>query len=139
MKVVYFFLISLLLVAGCSSNNSRNEQEIKDVILKNTEAGNNEDVIAYMNTIDKSNKNYDTMKDMMNKIYDTYDLSYKVSDLKVTELKGDEAKVQFVQITKKIKGPTFRDNRIEGVHTLHKVNGEWKIFDTKITKMEYLQ
>ena len=138
MKYIYLFLIAILLYNGCGNDKSRDEQAIKDVIYKNIEAGNNEDVAEYISTMDKDNRNYGRLEDMMNKIFSTYDLHYQVKDIKITQLKEDEAEVQFVQITKKIKGPTFRDNRIEGVHTLHKTNGEWKIYDTRITKMDYL-
>ena len=138
MKFGFFFLITVILFAGCGSDRNAEEQAVKDVILKNTQAGNDEDVAAYISTMDKDNKNYAHLEDMMNTIFSTYDLNYQVKDLKVTELKDDEAKVEFVQITKKVKGPTFRDNRIEGVHTLHKSNGEWKIYDTEIKKIDYL-
>lgn len=138
MKYIYLLLIAILFYNGCGNDKSQDEQAIKDVIYKNIEAGNNEDVAEYISTMDKDSRNYGRLEDMMNKIFSTYDLHYQVKDLKITELKEDEAKVQFVQITKKIKGPTFRDNRIEGVHTLHKTNGEWKIYDTQITKMDYL-
>lgn len=138
MKYAYLLLITFLLYSGCGTDKTEEEQAVKAVIYKNIEAGNNEDVDAYISTMDKDNKNYDRAEDMMNKIFSTYDLHYQVKDLKVIELKDDVAKVQFVQITKKVKGPTFRDSRIEGIHTLHKTNGEWKIYDTQITKMEYL-
>lgn len=138
MKYIYLLLIAVLFYNGCGNDKSQDEQAIKDVIYKSIEAGNNEDVAEYISTMDKDSRNYDRLEDMMNKIFSTYDLHYQVKDLKITELKEDEAKVQFVQITKKIKGPTFRDNRIEGVHTLHKTNGEWKIYDTQIKKMDYL-
>lgn len=138
MKYLYLFLITILLFNGCGTDKTEEEQAIKDVIYKNIEAGNNEDVAAYLSTMDKDNKNYDRAEDMMNKIFSTYDLHYQVKDLKVIELKDDVAKVQFVQITKKIKGPTFRDSRIEGIKTLHKTNGEWKIYDTQINKVDYL-
>ena len=138
MKYIYLLLITILFFNGCSNDRAEEEQAVKDVIYKNIEAGNNQDVDAYIATMDKDNRNYDRLEDMMNKIFSTYDLHYQVKDLKVIELKDDEAKVQFVQITKKIKGPTFRDSRIEGVHTLHKPNGEWKIYDTQINKVDYL-
>lgn len=137
MKYVYLLLISFLIINGCSSGSGE-EEAVKSVIIKNTEAGNDEDVAAYINTMDKENKNFSHLGDMMNTIFSTYDLNYQVKDLKVIELKDDEAKVEFVQITKKVKGPTFRDNRIEGVHTLHKTDGEWKIYDTQIKKIDYL-
>jgi len=138
MKYACIFLLTALFIIGCGSNKNNEEEAIKEVVYKNTEAGNNEDVAAYINTMDKNNRNYDRLEDMMNTIFQTYDLNYQVKDLKVTEIKDDEATVKFVQITKKVKGPTFRDNRVEGVHTLRKTNGEWKIYDTQITKMDYL-
>ncbi len=138
MKYACLFLLAALFIAGCGSNKDTEEEAIKDVVYKNTEARNNEDVAAYINTMDKDSRNYDRLEEMMNTIFQTYDLNYQVKDLKVTEIKDDEAKVKFVQITKKVKGPTFRDNRVEGVHTLRKTNGEWKIYDTQITKMDYL-
>jgi len=138
MKYAFLLFISILVINGCGSDKSSEEQAVKDVIIKNTEAGNDEDVTAYINTMDKDNKNYEHLSDMMNTIFSTYDLNYQVKDMKVIELNNDEAKVQFVQITKKVKGPTFRDNRIEGVHILHKTDGEWKIYDTQIKKIDYL-
>jgi PBP1b-binding outer membrane lipoprotein LpoB len=138
MKFIYLILTAALFVYGCSSEKSKDEQAIKDVIYKNIEAGNNEDVDTYISTMDKDYRNYDRLEEMMNTIFRTYDLKYQVKDIKVIELKDNEAKVQFVQITKKVEGPRFRDNRIEGIHTLHKTDGQWKIFDTQITKMDYL-
>ena len=138
MKYIYLFLITILLFNGCSSDKSGDEQAIKDVIYKNIQAGNDEDIAAYISTMDKDYRNYDRLEDMMRTIFQTYDLNYQVKDLKVIELKDNEAKVQYVQITKKIKGPNFRDNRIEGIHTLHKKDGEWKIYDTEIKKIDYL-
>ncbi len=138
MKYAYLLILSLLFINGCSSDGNSEEQAVKDVIMKNTAAGNDEDVAAYVNTMDKDNKNYDRLEDMMNTIFSTYDLNYQVKDLKVIELNDDEAKVQFVQVTKKVKGPTFRDNRIEGVHTLRKTDDGWKIYDTQIKKIDYL-
>lgn len=138
MKYICLFFTAVLFFNSCSSDKNKDEQAIKDVIYKNIEAGNNEDVAAYISTMDQDNRNYERLEDMMNTIFRTYDLKYQVKDIKVIELKDNEAKVQFVQITKKVEGPTFRDNRIEGVHTLHKTEGQWKIYDTQITKMDYL-
>jgi hypothetical protein len=93
---------------------------------------------AYAETMDKDNDNFDRMEEMMNTIFKTYDLHYQVKDIKILEIKDNEAKVQFVQITKKEKGPTFRDTKVTGTQTLHKKDGKWKIYDTQITKVDYL-
>lgn len=138
MKYVYLFLISIFLLNGCGSDKSEDEQAVKDVIYRNIEAGNDEDVAAYISTMDKDNRNYDQLESMMNTIFNTYDLNYQIKDLKITELKDDVAKVNYVQVIKKIKGPSFRDKRVEGVYILHKTGGQWRIYDTEITKTDYL-
>ena len=48
------------------------------------------------------------------------------------------ATIFFVLTTKKINGPTFRDNRVTGTMYLRKVDGAWKIYDQKISNVEYL-
>ncbi|HSD64031.1 MAG TPA: hypothetical protein VLB50_09540 [Ignavibacteriaceae bacterium] len=138
MRIIYLFLFAALLFAGCGSDRSKEEQAIKDVINKNNEAENNEDINAYMQTIDKENKNYDQLEEIKSNLYGNFDLNYQVKDVKITQMNDNEAKVQFVQIVKKIKGPSFRDYRLEGIHTMHKIDGQWKIYDTKITNKEYL-
>lgn len=59
-----------------------------------------------------------------------YDLNYKIEKLKVLEKNDNEAKVEFVKITTKLKGPDFNNNKITGVHTLKMDGGSWKIFST---------
>ena len=139
MRIICLFLFAALLSAGCGSDKSKDEQEIKDVINKNIEAENNEDIDAYMQTIDKGNKNFDELEEIKSNLYSNFDLNYQVKDLKITVLNDNEAEVHFVQTTKKIKGPNFRDYRLEGIHTMHKTDGQWKIYDTKIVNKEYLQ
>jgi hypothetical protein len=51
---------------------------------------------------------------------------------------AEEARVRFVQVTRKESGPEFRDNRIEGTHTLRPSNDDWKIWTTETKDVEYL-
>jgi hypothetical protein len=56
----------------------------------------------------------------------------------VTNKTASEAAVHFVQITRKVSGPAFRDNRVEGEHLLHKKDGKWLVYDTRADKIDYL-
>jgi hypothetical protein len=49
-----------------------------------------------------------------------------------------EARVRFVQVTRKESGPEFRDNRIEGTHVLRRSEDDWKIWNTETENVEYL-
>ena len=78
-----------------------------------------------------------------NRIIISLENESKVSAAKNVEVKlvrSSQALIfnNYVQVIKKIKGPSFRDKRVEGVYTLHKTDGQWKIYDTEITKMNYL-
>jgi uncharacterized membrane protein len=46
--------------------------------------------------------------------------------------------VKYVQITKKVSGPAFRDNKVTGIHILKKSDGKWKIYNTEIKDVKYL-
>ena len=77
-------------------------------------------------------------EEMTEKIYSVYDLHSSYSRLVVESVSFDEAKVRFSMTTERIKGPAFRDNTIEGVHTLKKHNGLWKIYTTAVTSSKFL-
>ena len=58
--------------------------------------------------------------------------------MKVTEETDLEAKIEFVQITSKLKGPEFKNNKATGVHTLKKDGDSWKIYSTEMTDVQFL-
>ncbi|HEX9252481.1 MAG TPA: hypothetical protein VF870_09575, partial [Ignavibacteriaceae bacterium] len=67
-----------------------------------------------------------------------YDLNYKIENIKVLEQNDNEAKVEFTQVTTKIKGPDFKNNKTTGIHTLRKDGDSWKIYSTEMTNVEFL-
>ena len=77
-------------------------------------------------------------REITQKSFDAYDLKYEISNLKLIEKSDQKAKVEFVQITKKVSGPEFRDNKIIGIHTLKFINKRWKISSTQINEIKYL-
>ena len=56
-------------------------------------------------------------------------LSYRISGLKTTKLTKNKAVVAFTLTTQKIRGPSFRDNRITGDMILRREEGSWKIYN----------
>ena len=53
-------------------------------------------------------------------------------------VKGNEASIEVVQVTRKVAGPAFRDNRIRASNTFVKEDGEWKTCVTTIINIEFL-
>jgi predicted small lipoprotein YifL len=125
-------------IFGCGGAVVTNDSDIIASVSENLKAMENEDVDATMATIDENSPGYQSTKDLIKVIFEQYDLKYELSDLKVIEKNKNEAKVSFTQVTRKVSGPEFRDNKITGVHTLRLSRGKWKIFNSVVKTTDYL-
>jgi hypothetical protein len=148
----------LLLVAACSGGSDEEasssagrpssearaiaadeeEAAILDAVLMNLRGLEKEDLDLAMMPIDPDSRIYDTTKNLTREFFKMYDIDYEISDLVVTSKTSSEASVHFVQVTRKVSGPDFRDNRIEGEHLLHKKDGKWLVYQTRPDKVDYL-
>lgn len=136
-------VLLLLASVGCDSETKNNSTTKKNhpslaVLRQNIRAAENENLDAYMDTIHPEAPIYDRTRTTMKRMIGTYDLTYELSELNVTEQTEDKVHVEFVQVTKKKSGPKFRPNRIHGVHILKMHDGEWKLWNTKQQEIKYL-
>lgn len=127
----------IILFAGCNSKIDTDE-EITKVLYKNISAAENENLEQYMNTIDTDSPIYDKTKNIVIKLFTTYELKYDLKKVVVLNKSSDEARVGFIQKTTKLNGPAFRNNEISGVHILKKIDGKWKIYNTETNDIKYL-
>ena len=136
----YSLILALVALAGCSKKPAppSPSEQVLAVVRAQVDALNRKDLPAVMAALDPQSAGFEQTRQMSAKIFQAYDLRYTLKEAAVESINGDEAKVRFVQTTEKISGPAFRNNRIEGVHTLKKRNGQWKIAGTEATKIEYL-
>lgn len=117
---------------------SSNNNDPLAVIIANIRASNAESLPHYMATIHSKSPSYQSTKEMTEQAFSLFDLSYKVSRMKITEQTEDEAVVAFTLTTRKIRGPDFRDNRISGDMILRKEDGRWKIYNQVVHDVKYL-
>lgn len=108
------------------------------VIYANIRASNTESIPHYMDTIHSTSPTYQSTQEMTAEAFDLFDLSYQISGLKITEQTRNEAVVAFTLTTRKIRGPRFRDNRINGEMILRKEKGRWKIYNQVVHDIKYL-
>ena len=94
---------------------------------------------GYMSTIDPLSGDYNRTEELLNQLFNQYDLNYKIEKLKITQIDESSATAEFTQLTTKFKGPEFKNNRITGIHNLKFRNGSWKISSTKITSTDYIR
>lgn len=132
---VLFLLIPALLLIYCSEKNYNTPES---VIYANAKYMAEENLSAAMNTIHPESPVFENTRKLVQEIFDQFDLNYEIKSLEILEETEEEAKVRFVQLTRKVAGNDFADNRMTGIHTLRKDGNFWKIFSTVSEDMEYL-
>ncbi|WP_337866207.1 hypothetical protein [Ignavibacterium sp.] len=131
-----FVLLSIIFFISCSSKKNYDTPEA--LVNANAEFMNQEDFDGVMSTIHPQSPSYEMTEKMVKKIFEVYDLHYKVEKLKVLEQNDKEAKIEFIQVTTKLKGPDFKNNKTTGIHTLKMDGDSWKIFSTEVQDLEFL-
>ena len=129
-------LILILVVLACSSKKEYETPE--SLIEANTTYMNAEDLEGVMTTVHPKSPSYDGTEAMAKQIFERYDLNFKIENIKVLEQNDNEAKVQFTQLTTKIKGVDFKNNKATGIHTLRKDGDSWKVYSTEMVNVEFL-
>lgn len=115
------------------------QDEVLEVIYEHVAAHNAEDIDKYVATIHSAFGDQESLRDSIEQMYDTYDLETVIRDVEVLEASESVARVSFVLITRKVRGPVFLDNRVDGVFTLRREEGDWKLYDQEIVNFEYLE
>jgi hypothetical protein len=108
------------------------------VVRTQLDALNRQNLNASMESIHPSSPMFQPTKEFGEALFKNYKLRFTLQNLVLESITADTSKVRFTQITKKISGPEFRNNRLTGIHTLKKHQGKWKIYDSKTIKIEYL-
>jgi hypothetical protein len=139
MRNAFLFIVLLCLsIASLRCPQQGQNEAIIGVVRANLSAMEREDITGVKRTIDSSSPVFDMTVDMTEEIFQQYDLTYTLERIDVIEVKDNNARVSFIQVTEKTSGPAFRDNRLSGIHTLKKTKGTWVITNTEIVDIEYL-
>lgn len=135
------FALCLLLVVLVGCQNAAPEQSIADtppsmspvdVVHRNMEAMNDEDIAGYMATIHPEGGGYAETQAALTQLFEIYDLSTTLTDVRLESETADEARVYALMTTRKLSGPDFNNNRMDVVFVLRKHQGEWKFFNQDV-------
>jgi hypothetical protein len=130
--VIFLFLI----FTHCSSDKYYASPE--EVIQANIDYMNTENLDGVLSTIHPDSPSYKITEDIAKKLFQLYDLKYTLEKIEVTDDNGQQATVNFTQLTTKINGPEFRNDRIKGKHIVRKDGDSWKIYSTQVLDTEFL-
>jgi len=72
-------------------------------------------------------------------VYRNFDLQHTITGVELLKSSSDRAEASFILTTRRVRGPSFRDNRTTGVFILRKEEGRWKLYDQRIEDVEYLE
>lgn len=138
LRNLIFFLSLLILIVTFISCSENKYETPESVIYANVKYMAEENFSATMETIHPESPEYSNTERLVQEIFDRFDLSYNIEQLEVLESNNDKARVKFIQLTTKVAGAEFANNRMTGVHTIIKDGDSWKIYSTQSENIEYL-
>ncbi len=138
--ILVLFAVKAYADGKADTGEKKTERDIIAVIEKNLQAAEEEDFEAFMSTYHERARMCGKRGAEMKECFRRYDMSYDLEKAKVLDRCDDEAKVLFVQINRKVRGPDdLKDRRVTGIHVMKKCYGKWKIYDTEIKQIQDLQ
>lgn len=111
--------------------DEKTAEEILAVIYENLDATRSKDKERVLATIHKDSPQRKSTIEGMDFVFSNFDLEYVLEKVEVVEIKGDEAKVYYMQTTRALKGTGFANMRAVGIHYMKKSGNSWKIFKTE--------
>ncbi len=137
MKGVILFQIILILAVGISSCKSEEEKAIENMIRKHLHAIEIENLELLEETIHPNSPSRAQSLAITKKLWQIYDVKYRLDEFEVVEINGNEAVVRTTMTVKKVRGPAFQDNQITMLNVVRKdTDGKWKIYSSKIEKIK---
>ncbi|QOR66309.1 hypothetical protein IM538_21505 [Cytobacillus suaedae] len=119
---------------------TEDEMAIYELIERNVDAMNNEDIDAYMADLDPSSPNYDLAKEPMELLFAEFDLLVELIEIEILEVTEDNATIRIIQQTTSLEESIFKDNIVEMIQGIKKVNDKWVLTEeVEIVSIEYLQ
>ena len=107
-------------------------------IRSQTAAANSEDLDAYLSYVHPDNADFVRAREEAARVFAGNDLKITLETVEAESVTEGEVKARFTLRTEKLSGPEFRNNRMSGTYTLRKHGGVWKIFATRLDKVDYL-
>jgi len=124
-------IVATAFLTACGPQNKVDQAALFGVLEKNIDAMQREDLAGVMATIHPESPDFEATRGVTGELFAKFDFKYELRDLKVVSATPEEVKVSFVQKTTKVAGPAdVPTHLVEGVHTLRKDGGEWKMIRT---------
>jgi len=114
------------------------ENAVIQVLYDNINALNNEDIDGAMSAISPDSPSYSATRDLTLQLFKDYEIKYTLESYKVISVTPEKAEVEIVQVTRNENDMPFDANRMTAIHELRPYQGQWKIYNTTIENIDYL-
>lgn len=135
------FMVCLLI--GCSGEiNVEDEQaaeDVKKILADNIEYLNNEDIDGYLSTLVESA--HEATRVETESFFKDYDIEYQLLSSIIIEEEEEKIVVESEQQAQAIsvpEGEDYKDHVSVNIHTFEKENGEWKISESNIVDINFI-
>ena len=136
-KIVMTGLMLVMTAMGLYANPNTNP-DIRQVVVKNLEATQAEDMTAITGMMHTQSPSFEATKSQLPPLFKAYDLKYELLSFEFVAMSGEYAIGRTRQRTTKADGPIFRDNEIDMIQIFRKENGRWKFWAQSILTVTYL-
>ncbi|WP_409303413.1 hypothetical protein [Peribacillus sp. SCS-155] len=130
--------VQLLPMSAQAVTTTAVDTQIKNAVYANAKYLQEENVTKVMDGLYLTTDQQRQTKLIYIDLFRQYDLTYKITKFKIISTTKTTAKVSVTQITKKVKGPAFRNNQVVATHYLKLVKGKWKFTKSEIQSIKYL-
>lgn len=135
--VVIISVSFLVFAVSCKSAKEKEKGAIDELMKTNADLFEKENLDGYIATLDPESPQIEDTKAMMGELFKKYDLKIKIESVRILKVSEEKADVEVVQVTEKVTGGDFRNNRVNIVHHLKKINDAWKISGSDTIKIDY--
>ncbi|HAV91817.1 TPA: hypothetical protein DCW38_01370 [candidate division WOR-3 bacterium] len=136
-KLLFVLMFLAVILAGCAENSE--EQSIKNAIISNMDAMNKEDAAQYMSTIYNDGSGlYESTENLIATLFEGYDLESEILSIEVLEITDNTAKIKVKTKTIRKSGGVFKDNEATMIHYMFKEGSVWKIQNSTIENINYI-
>jgi ketosteroid isomerase-like protein len=119
--------------------STEDQNKVTAVIKANLESSEKEDAQAMEATLSSDYPDRQTSLLVAQQLWAAFDFKVQVDNLRIIQGKDSEAKVRYTVTITKVKGPEFRNLKIDAVETVKKTqDGTWKIANSETVTQEYL-
>ncbi len=142
MKALWRIGILGLVIAAASCSRKPEDETVINTMLavidENVAAMQRRDLEGVMATIHPDSPLYAETRNAMTQIVNL-PVAFDFEQIEVVAANDTEARVDYVQVTRATSDEIgFRANRLRGTHVLRPDSGVWKIYDTRIHEIKYL-